>query len=63
MGVLTAVGMGNFEGKGRPILKYRDTLQSSVQKWLNRSICHLGCWLRLAQEIVLDGVQVPHGKG
>ena len=30
------MGSGNFEGgKGRPIVKYRDTLQSSVQKRLN----------------------------
>ena len=28
-------------GKGRPIVKYRDTLRSSVQKRLNRSICRL----------------------
>ena len=27
------MGRGNFEGgKGRPTVKYRDTLQSSVQK-------------------------------
>jgi len=29
------------------IVKYRDTLQSSVQKWLNRSKCHLGFWARM----------------
>jgi len=40
---------------GRPIVKYRDTLRSSVQKRLNRSGCHLGCGLRWAQGIVLDG--------
>jgi len=50
------MGRGNFEGgKGRSIVKYRDTLQSSVQKQLNRSRCHLGCGLRWAQGIVLDG--------
>jgi len=32
------MGSGHFErGTGRPIVKYRDTLQSSMQKWLNRS--------------------------
>jgi len=31
------MGRGNFEGgKGRPIVKYRDTLLSSVQKRLNQ---------------------------
>jgi len=34
-----------LRGKGCPIVKYRDTLQSSVQKRLNRSICHLACGL------------------
>jgi len=42
-------------GKGRPILKYRETVQSSVQKWLNRSRCRLGFGLGWAQIIVLDG--------
>jgi len=38
------MGRGNCEGrKGRPIVKYRDTLRSSVQKRLNRSRCRLGC--------------------
>jgi len=44
-----------LRGKGSPIVKYRDTLRSSVQKRLNRSICRLGCGLRLAKEYVLDG--------
>jgi len=30
------MGRDNFEGKGRPIVKYRDTLRSSVQKRPNR---------------------------
>jgi len=30
-------------GNGRPIVKYRVFLQWAVQKWLNRSICRLGC--------------------
>jgi len=50
------MGRGNFDGgKVRPIVKYRDTLRSSVQKWLKRSRCCLGCGLRWAQGIVLDG--------
>jgi len=45
-----------WEGaKGHPIVKYRDTLRSSVQKWLNQSRCRLGCGLGWAQGIVLDG--------
>ena len=40
------MGKGSFDGgKGRPIVKYRDTLRSSVQKRLNRSRCRLGCGL------------------
>jgi len=31
------MGRGNFEGKGCPIVKYRDTLRSTVQKRLRRS--------------------------
>jgi len=53
-------GKGQFVGgKGRPIVKYRDARRLSVQKWLNRSRCHLGCGLGWAQGIVLDqGPQV-----
>jgi len=41
---------GQFWGeKGRPIVKYRDTLPRAVQKQLNRSRCHLGLELRWAQ--------------
>jgi len=48
------MGMGNFEGEeGRPIVKYRDTLWSSVQKRLNRSRCRLGC-------VGLDGPNESH---
>jgi len=35
-----------FTGKGRPTVKYRDTLRSSVQK---RLICSLDCGLGWAQ--------------
>ena len=30
---------------GRPIVKYRDTLRSPVQKRLNQSRCRMGCGL------------------
>jgi len=44
---------GNFEGrKGCPVVKCRDTLQSSVQKWQNRSRCCLRCGLGWAQGII-----------
>ena len=50
------MGRGKFWGEnGRPILKYKETVQSSVQKWLNRSRCRLGFGLGWAQIIVLDG--------
>jgi len=50
------MGRGNFEGeKGRSIVKYRDTLQSSVQKRLNRLRRCLGYGLGWVQGIVLDG--------
>jgi len=35
-----------------PIVKYRDTLRSYVQKRLNRSKCRLGRWLGLAKGIM-----------
>jgi len=34
-----------LRGKGRFIVKYRDSLRSSVQKRLKRSRCRLGCGL------------------
>jgi len=56
MGIQIPHGKGQFwGGKGHPIVKYRDTLQSSMQKRLNRSRCHLGCGLGWAVGIVLDG--------
>jgi len=44
MGSISPQGRGNFEGggKGHPIVNYRDTLLSSVQKRLNRSRCRFG---------------------
>jgi len=38
--------------KGHPIVKYRDTLRSSVKKRLNQSRCHLGYGLGWAQGIM-----------
>jgi len=37
---------------GAPIVKYRDTLWSSVQKRPNRSSCRLGCGLVWVQGIM-----------
>jgi len=49
------MGNGNFErGKGRPIVKYRDTLRSPVRIRLKRSRCCLGCGLGWAAGIMLD---------
>jgi len=39
-------------GKGRPIVKHRDTLRSPVQKRLNRSRCRLGYGLGWASGIM-----------
>jgi len=43
------MGVAILKGKGRPVVKYMDTLRSSVQKRLNRSICRLGCALGWAE--------------
>jgi len=43
-----SIGRSNFEVKGQPTVKYRDTLQCAVQKWRNWSRCHLSCALRQA---------------
>jgi len=41
-----------LRGKGHPIVKYTNTLWSSVQKWLNLSRCRLGCGIGWAQGII-----------
>jgi len=46
------MGRGNFWGKGRPIVKYGNTLRSSVQKRLNQLRCRLGCGLGWADGIM-----------
>ena len=62
-GVQVRMGREILRGKGHPIVKYRDILWSSVQKWLNQSRCCLGCGLEWAQGIVLDEAQIPIGRG
>ena len=58
------MGMGNFEGKGRRIVKYRDTLRSSVQKRLKPVEMPFGLLARMGPtNHVLDGVPDPMGKG
>jgi len=44
-----------FRGKGRPIVKYSDSLRWGVQKRQKRSRCHSGLGLGLAQGNVLGG--------
>jgi len=43
-GVQIPIEKGNFDGKGRPIIKYRDTLRSSVQKTSEPIDMPLGLW-------------------
>jgi len=59
------MGRDNFEGeKWCPIVKYRDTPRSSVQKRLNRSRCHLGCGHGLTHGITnYMGSKSSNGKG
>jgi len=47
--------------RGRPIVKYRDPLRSSVQKRLNRSRCRLGywAWMGPSNHMLDGGPQVP----
>jgi len=46
-------GKGQFLGGNRQtIVKYRDTLRSSVQRRLNRSRCRLGCGFAWAKSIM-----------
>ena len=51
MGVQIPVGRGKFLGENRrPIVKYRDTLRSSVQKRLNEPTgMPFGLWARMRQ--------------
>jgi len=57
-------GRGNFEGGGRPVVKYRDTLRLTVQKRLNRSRYRLGYGLGWAQGTIIRlGSRSDHGNG
>jgi len=53
------MGRGYFEVEGMAIVKYRDTLRSFVQKWLNLSTGCLSFRLRWAQRII----QIPQWEG
>jgi len=55
--VLNEVQMPTLEGailreNRQTIVKYRDTPRSSVQRWLNRSRCRLGCGLVWTEDIM-----------
>jgi len=57
------MGRVNFEGGVSSIVKHRETLQSSVQKRLNRSRCRLDCGLGWAVGITCYvGVQQCRGS-
>jgi len=47
----------------RPIVKYRHSLRSSVQKQLNRSRCLWVVGLDVSKESPLDGGPDPYGNG
>jgi len=55
------MGRGNFEGaKGHLIVKYRDTLRSSVQKTAESIEMPSGLWARMGRRNpVLDGSRSP----
>jgi len=59
-------GKGQFwGGNGCLIVKYRDTLRSSVQKHLKRWRCRLVCGLGWAKESCVrwGSIQIPMGRG
>jgi len=76
-GLRTRVGPGNHVldgdpdppwerailGEGRPIVKYRDTLPSCLQRQLNQLRCRLGCGLVWAQGIVLRDIAMATNFG
>ena len=64
MGSRSPMGMGNFLGKGRPIVEYMDTLWSSVWNRQNRSRSHFGCGSDGPQGIMnCMRVQIPQCDG
>jgi len=62
MGVQIPHVKGHFErGKGRPTVKYRDTLRSSMAEPIEMPF---GLRTRVGpRNHVLDGVQIPIGRG
>jgi len=55
------MGRAILMGVGRPIVKYPDTLRSSVQKRIEMPF---GLWVWMdPKNHVLDAVQITHGKG
>ena len=62
-GLTSSMGRGNFEGAGRPIVKYRDNLRTSVGKTAEPIEMPFGLWARMGpRNHVLNGVHFPHGK-
>jgi len=53
----------NFRGGASHCKQSIGTLRSSVKKTAEPIEIPFGLWLGWAQRIVLDGVQIPHGKG
>ena len=58
------MGKGNLEGrKGHPIVKYRDTVRSSVQKTAEPTEMPFGFWARMVRRSrVLDGASGAKGR-
>jgi len=56
---------GNFEGEGRPIVKYRDTLRSSVQKTAEPidMLFGLWAWMDPRNHVLYRGTDHPMGRG
>jgi len=54
------MGMGNFQGEGRPIVKHWDTLRSSAKKAVPIEM-PIGLWARMGpRKHVSDGSPNPH---
>jgi len=66
MGSRSSHGKEQFwAGNWRTIVKYMDTLRSSVQKRLNRSICRLGCgleWAKGCRSSIVFALMCPRGR-
>jgi len=60
------MGMDNFRGKGRPIVKYRDTVVVTCAKTAEPIVMPFGLWAQNCprnRELDLDWVQIPHENG